>query len=171
MKRLIFKKNGVTLVELLIALGILTLGIVAALGLLTQSLGFSRIVSDRYVANFLAIEGIEVVKNVIDNNSWGAVSAGTYEVEYNDASLPFASYTAPGNFLRVGADGFYGYDSGTGSKETRFKRRVVVSYPDDCGVESRCADHARVNAIVDWTSLSNIDFSIDVEDHFFNWKQ
>jgi len=162
--------DGITLVELIIALAVLMTGVIAAFNLLIQSLGLTRIVTDRYKASFLAMEGVEIVKNVSDSNAWGAIVSGDYEVEFNSINLPLPSYSSPGRFLRI-KDGLYGYDGSSGSSDTLFKRKIEVTYPDDCGIEPRCGDHMKVNSIVTWQSRGGTDFSINLEDHFYNWNQ
>jgi len=163
-------QKGVTLIELIIAFAVLMTGVMAAFNLLIQSLGLTRVVADRYKANFLAIEGIELAKNLSDSNIWGAISAGAYEVSYKTTSLPLTAYVDPGRFLHL-KDGFYSYDSSAGSLATPFRRQIQIAYPDDCALEPRCGDHLQVNSIVSWKSRGDIEFSINLEDHFFNWNQ
>ncbi len=72
MKRL-FKKNkysqaGQTLIETLVAVFILVMGIVAALGLAIYALNASSNVTKQIVAIGLTREGIEAVKNMRDTN-------------------------------------------------------------------------------------------------------
>lgn len=54
------------MVEAMVALGALTLGYLAIIILLNQSLGLSSNVSDRNIATYLAAEGIEIVRNLSD---------------------------------------------------------------------------------------------------------
>ena len=38
------------------------------LSLLSNSIALNRVVNDQFIANYLAMEGIEVVKNIVDGN-------------------------------------------------------------------------------------------------------
>jgi hypothetical protein len=173
----------------MIALGVLTVGFLGMLTLLANSLGLNRVVSDTYTANYLAMEGIELVKNTIDANiafelnlnlscEWDeGLDAGSYGVDWE---LPLASMaTCPGRefreyakggkagrFLRFdAASGRYGYD---GSVETPFTRRVEI-VPDPTGKTN--GNELKVNSIVEWTTRGGGKFSVDIEDHFYNWAR
>lgn len=149
------------MVELLVALGILTTGFMAMLGLLSRSIGLSRVVSDDYVATYLASEGIEVAKNILDanvlkGNAWneGFAVGGVYEVSYDS-----------GEFMNnedrnLEFDGTY-YSYGAGSP-TPFKREVVIAPVGD--------DEVQINSIVDWSSRGRTA-RVNLEAHFFNWQQ
>ena len=61
-------RGGQVMVEAIVALSALTLGFLAILALLNQSLGSAAVVSDRNIATYLAAEGIEIVRNLSDAN-------------------------------------------------------------------------------------------------------
>lgn len=76
------KKNsrlveGFAIIETMIALSIITIGFYALVTLVNQALAISRTVADDFTGTYLAAEGIEVVKNLIDYNSNAAISLGT----------------------------------------------------------------------------------------------
>lgn len=82
-------RGGYLLIEAIVALGILAIGLAGILTLFSNAIGYSRSVSDSYAANYLAAEGIEVVKDMVDANAiqkcsqwWSGLSAGSYEVSY-----------------------------------------------------------------------------------------
>lgn len=148
--------------ESLIAITIATVGLLGMFSLLSRSLSLTRVISDRYVAANLAGEGIEVVKNLIDNNILAArpwnqgLGSGIYEVEYDSGLLPYAGRALVFNSTA----GFYSY-SGAG-RETNFRREVAI--------ERIGADEIRVNSKVRWTSRGGGEFETNLEDHFFNWQ-
>lgn len=148
--------------ESLIAITIATVGLLGMFSLLSRSLSLTRVIADRYAAANLAGEGIEIVKNLIDNNILAArpwnrgLATGSYEVEYDADLLPYAGrklFFSP-------TSGFYSHD--TAGRETNFRREVRL--------ERIGSDEIRVNSIVKWTSRGGGEFSIDLEDHFFNWQ-
>ena len=63
------RQSGFTLIETVVAISILMLGVLGPMALAQRNVKASREASDRLVASFLAQEGIEVVRNVIANNS------------------------------------------------------------------------------------------------------
>ena len=148
--------------ESLIAITIATVGLLGMFSLLSRSLSLTRVISDRYIAANLGGEGIEIVKNIIDNNILAArpwnqgLSSGSYEVAHNSGLSPnlgrrlFFSPTS----------GFYDYE-GAG-RQTNFWREVRV--------ERIGSDEIRVNSIVKWISRGGGEFEVNLEDHFFNWQ-
>lgn len=155
-------RNGQALVESIIALSVLTVGLLGIITLLSQSIGLNRSVADSYAATYLAAEGIEVVKNIVDMNriqgrAWNdGLANGTYEVVYNGTSL----MANQDRFLRYDpATNLYSY---SGSLETPFKRSVTITRVSD--------DELRVVARVTWTTRGAGSFEIILEDHFFKWR-
>lgn len=154
-------------VEAMIALTILITSVLVFVGLLSKSLGFNRVITDQYIGAYLAAEGIEVVKNLIDSNylmtaPWnqGFSSSGDYEVSYNSVNLVNNSNRK----ICFNRDsGRYGYDecSYPNSQETSFSRIVSV---DPIG-----NDQIRVNSVVRWKNRG-VDYSINLEDHFYDWR-
>lgn len=62
------KNKGFTLIELLVSFAILTTGLAAALSLVAQSLKSSGYIKNQTIASYLAVEGIELVKNKRNQN-------------------------------------------------------------------------------------------------------
>lgn len=153
--------RGQIIVEAVIAIFIMVTAVLVFLGLLSRSTGLNRFINDRYTAVYLAVEGIEVVKNIVDANylqgqSWNrGVDDGDYEIIYNSVNLE----DSQDSFLRFTSDGFYDYD--LAGNQTPFKRTVVI--------KAVSANEIKVNSIVDWKSRG-VDYTIDLEDHFFDWR-
>ena len=156
------ERTGQALLEAIIAGSVLTVGFLGLLALLARSLSVNRVVADNYVGTYLAGEGIEVVKNMIDANilqgrPWNSgLRDGAYEVEYNSRSLTpsrdrFLSFDPVSNL--------YGYGA---SRETSYTRAVSLSLIG--------ADEISVNSLVSWTTRGGGNFQINLEDHFFNWR-
>lgn len=156
------QEKGQLLIEAMIATGIIVLGILGALALVSRSLSLNRVVSDQFTANYLAAEGIEVVKNLLDANTiqgreWNrGFGNGSFEVDYQSLNLE-PDRNRPLLFDAV--SGFYGYRSG---RPSQFVRTI--------NIEPIGADEIRVNALVKWKSRGSGAFEINLEDHFFNWR-
>jgi hypothetical protein len=153
------------LVEALVAMGILVVAVFAVYSLLTRSTSLNRVVSQQYVATYLASEGLELVKNITDSNlmrcglawNYGATD-GTYEVAYDDMTL-FRS--ASGNKLRIDPQsGFYQYAVGS---STPYSRTVII--------ETIAADkEIRATSVVEWRGRGGVESEVRLEDHFFKWR-
>lgn len=154
-------ERGSILLESIIAITVLTVGLLGVFSLLSRSLSLNRVIADRYVAMNLAAEGIELIKNSIDTNiikglPWnGGLATGEYEIAYNSSLQPTNHRTL--NYDE--SSGLYGY---SGNIETRFIREVRIV--------RKSAFELQVNAIVRWTSRSGGVFDVNLEDHFFNWQ-
>ncbi len=156
------RREGQLLIEAMIAISIITVGIVGVLALLSRSLTLNRVVADQYTATYLAAEGIEVVKSIIDANIVNArpwnqgLTDGAYEVDFQSVAL------APDAGRQIQFDsstGYFGYQGGT---PTTYRRRIQIALIS--------SDEVRVNSVVDWTTHGGGTFSLDTEDHFFNWR-
>ncbi len=181
----IHSRRGQTLVEALVALSILTVGFLGIITLLTKSFQLNRITSDDTQATYLASEGIELAKNIIDYDvycgfaqststvDWGVSFGlgpgqnGDYALEYNTVPPPC---TSPGslpqlisNKLYFNPDTYlYTYSNSPPAVATDFTRDVKISVPVGSPYE------LDVQSIVTWNTGSQSN-SITLEDHFYNW--
>ncbi len=157
------KNKGYILIEAIIAITIAVVGLLGIFSLLSRSLSLNRVVADRFVASYLAAEGIEIVKNLIDNNilagkPWNeGLSSGTYEADYTDTALrPDGS-----RFINLnGETGAYGYSE---LVPTLMKRRITVGNSPD-------GEEITVRSRVDWTTRGGGKFDISLEEHLFHWR-
>jgi type II secretory pathway pseudopilin PulG len=181
-------RRGQTLVEALVALSILTVGFVGIVTLLTKSFQLNRTTSNDTQATYLAAEGIEVAKNIIDydvyyglaqssnTDDWGcsfklnAGQSADYALEYDatptQCAKPMAIpqdasdklYFNPNTDLYV-----YSYND-FGATPTDFTRDIRVSVP------ASSPDELDVQSTVVWTDGA-VGNTITLEDHFYNWHQ
>jgi hypothetical protein len=165
-KRINKKEKGQLMVELMVAGGLLIVGMLGVFAVLSQSLGLSRVVANQYIAANLAAEGIEIVKNTIDTSYlqygyWNYYIPNNltndYGVQYNklDFNEDWAS-----DVLKYSEDGTYGYDSG---KETGFRRKINIQVSGD-------GNTMTVISTVSWIDRGGMDFNIVLEDQFKNWR-
>ncbi len=159
-------RKGQSLLEAMIATSILTVGFLGIIGLLSRSFFLGRVTSDQTTATYLAAEGVEIAKNIIDHdilvgNAWGACcTAGIYRVDYTSATLtPYLLPQANPQYIHFDP-GTHRY-SYSGSNTTNFNRWVVVTTPN--------ANEIVVNGIVEWSTGSITSQNINLEDHFYNW--
>jgi len=178
------KNSGQTLLEVMIALFVLTVGILGILSLLSQSIFLSKTVSNQTTATFLASEGIELAKNLIDHNVYQGIAfttnewntgiggGGNFELDYTTCNnLPNPATLCPtppnysGTFLSFDPAAnvyVYAYDDLSGGLvATPFQRLIRVT-PNG-------GNEITVQSIVTWNVGQPSQTSLDVEDHFYNW--
>lgn len=160
---ILHSRRGQVIVEAIVALSVLVVGFLGAFALLSRALYLNRVIADNYTATYLASEGIEVVKNLVDHNflagqPWNeGFSDGDFKVEYSTDSTPLQLYI--GNTLRFDPlTNFYSY---SGSEPTKFTRRIRITLVS--------IDEMKVASIVDW-STGLAQSSVNLEDRFFNWR-
>lgn len=162
-------KDGQIMVEAIVALSMLTMGMVGIFTLLSNSYGFNRISTNEYVAVNLASEGIEIVRDIIDTNilnlrSWncGVSTNGNFQADYNDSAL--AAYSASDlvkfdNNLKV-----YTYDSSADTVITPFNRRISIQ---NLGTP---VSEIRVISRVTWKDRGSVPYDVTLEDRLFSWR-
>lgn len=166
--------KGTILVEVILAISIITVGLLAVLRLLSNSISLNKTVSNQLVATYLAEEGIEVAKNILDanvikiglgndpqfnnSNQWNKnFTPGDYEIDYQSQTLE----NNQNRFLFFDQNtGRYSYDPA--GSETIFRRRIDI---DRIG-----NDELRIAAKVDWAGRKGATSTVVLEDHFFNWR-
>ncbi len=164
----------------MLAIFVLTAGFLGILSLLGQSIHLSKTVSNETTATYLAAEGIEVAKNLIDHDvyahippgtgtGWGTCfgAGGSFEIDYTTtdcaalhqylgADPPDFLYYNPTSHLYV-----YSFDDTLGGgSPTIFKRGVKV-IPNGSEIT--------VLATVSWNA-DGAQHRADLEDHFYNWR-
>lgn len=174
-------RSGFVLVEAIIALSVFLIGFTGLIVLLSDSIKLTRVAADDYTATYLAAEGVEVAKNLIDANhiqgrSWNCgFTSGSYELTYGD-TLPngrncnqpvFATACNPADFLYYGS-GSNAYDYKNSGTLTNFSRCVHLDLLNTDSSTSTL-NEVRVVSTVNW-STGGQDYSTSLEDHFFNWR-
>ena len=157
------KKNGFTIIEMLVVIFFLSVGMVGVLIAIQQTMAGTEVSSQRLTAIYLCQEGIEIVRNIRDGNwleqidnpalPWDdGLNTGDYEGDYTMAQS-LASWA--GRNLKIDA-GFYKYsDTGT---STPFQRKISISKSDQ--------NQMKVSVTVYWDT-----HEITVEEHLYNWRQ
>lgn len=157
------KRRGQSLLEMLMALSMLTIAFLGIMTLVARSFFLNRIATGQTTATYLAAEGIEVTDNIVQHdiyagNKWGTCcgTGGAFTVEYDSTSLtPLFGNTPP--LLYNAASGTYQYKTGAASP---YSRTIYISV---------AANEITVKSIVQWSSGAFNNQSVEVDDDFYNW--
>lgn len=156
--------RGFTLVEIIVAIGLISLVSVSVMSAVSLSLTSAAKIKNDLIAAGLAQEGLEIVRNIRDRDwhlgsSFGASLAnGNYLVDWGSQSLLSFSDA----FLKKDSNGFYGYQPG---QDTIFKRKIII--------ENSAQNPATVEKVakveVSWPEKSGLK-TIQAEVRLFNWR-
>jgi len=164
------KKNnaGFTLLEIIVAMGVIISVLTSALVLITLTVNSTKTSKSKIIAISLSQEGLEIVRNIRDNNwligkrtplTWrdglgddsGPID---YRAQYNSSGL-LAFSTTP---LRLD-NGFYQYDSGN---NTLFYRKITIEHIGN--------NQIRVISEVTWSERGR-NQAVSAETRLYNWLE
>ena len=166
------KQQGFTIIELIATIAILAFGIIGAYSAFSPLVSVTYNISNKLSAVYLAQEGMEIVRNLRDNNfinnqSW---SLGLLDCDVG-CQLDYKTSTTeeqlenqlkdynPLEFLKVGNDGFYSYDAG--GTNSIFKRKVTITQEE--GTEA-----LRVVVDIYWIYAGK-SYSYQTIGYLYNW--
>ncbi|MDD5625895.1 MAG: hypothetical protein PHG83_01870 [Patescibacteria group bacterium] len=178
------KRSGQSLIETIVAIGMITVAIVAILSVGLSNLMLGGQTSERVVATNLAREGIEIV-NAIRNSqrldpskSWPyGVETGNWVVDYlDDTDLTLSASDATisqcdnCNLYTTGND-VYTRDSGSGNTLTIYRRLINISNGDILGGNCLNAGDCEkiITSTVYWMERGR-PHSIELETHLTDWR-
>jgi len=176
--------KGFTLLEVILAITVLTIAVGGSFTLISQTLASVSVVQSKLTASYLTQEGIELVKNIRDNNwlkfqPWDqGLEERDYEADYDDLSLTECSspcdYDHDYNlhFLKIPDQGFYNYDLGD---PTIFKRKITISNKEDLDKDpekdpEEKPDRLKVSVEVLWKEKGKTH-SITAQEYLYNWTK
>jgi len=155
--------KGFSLIEVLISLTVIVTALVGVISLATASISSIRINKSKIIAANLAEEGLELIKNIRDNNwlnykrqagTWlDGLASDDYRVQYDKENL-LVFDNAP---LKIDNNGFYQYDTGI---DTRFYRKVIIQKISD--------DQIKVVIEITWQESGRSNL-ITAEVRLYNW--
>lgn len=162
-----FQERGFTLIESIVAIGVFTVGISAAMFVINQSITANTRTKNKIIASYLAQEGLEVVRNIRDRN-WMAARGWTdkidslgnacvqWDTDYinidnHKTCLPLGSYLS-----------FSGAHYEPTTALTQFKRTINTQYTP-AGIDP---ERLKVTSAV--TCGANCSVSLD--EYLYNWK-
>lgn len=179
-------QTGFTLIEIIIAIFILSVAVVGVYNVFSATMILSSGMADRLQATYLSQEGIEIIRNVRDNNwinvsdnwLWGLTESAPNcelgcEVDYTTLprnSVFLRAWSGDGSYLRIDSNKFYGY-SEVDSILTKFKRKITITQlPRNDKVYA-----VKVSSETFWPEKSNllsntsVIRSVKIEEVLYDW--
>ncbi|MCR4261078.1 MAG: hypothetical protein NUV96_01995 [Candidatus Colwellbacteria bacterium] len=170
------KQKGQLLVEAMVAVSLMLVGLMGIFGVLSRSLGLSRVAGDQFVAASLASEGIEIAKNAFDSDVGGVkawnfgFNPGCYYGDYKSSSLSELDQDDCGEYDNAPEEVRLYFDEGSGLYDhdasgapSKFFRTIRVE--GVAGIEM-----VKVISEVFWIERGGSTSYVAVEDHFYNWR-
>jgi len=157
-------KEGFTLMEAIVAIFVITAGLVGVLSLVSQTIASSTFSKDKLIASYLAQEGIEIVRNIRDTNwvtnaSWTdhLLMVSDYRLDYQSSDFPDSNCNlGPGNYLMYNGN-FYSCQSGD---DTKFTRKITIT---------SFGDYINVLVLVEWQEKGN-PHKVETRENLYNWR-
>jgi len=155
------KDRGFSMIEVIVALFILSLAVIGSFILIQQTLIGASANQMRLTASYLGQEGLEIVRNIRDTNwlkgqTWTTnlgVGGSEQEADYLSNSLA----ASQNRYFNIDSNGFYTYGSGT---NTKFKRKIFVT--------QEAGGYLKVRVRIEWQERGK-DYSLEVIDFLYNW--
>lgn len=150
--------------EIIIVMGVVISVLTSALVLITMTVNSTRASRSRIIAIGLSQEGLEIVRNIRDNNwlagrrtalNWRqGMDPGNYRVQYDSSGLLVFSTTP----LRIN-NGFHQYASGD---NTLFYRKITIEHIGD--------NQMRIISEVTWIEQGR-NRAVSAETRLYNWLE
>lgn len=162
-----FKKgNGFSIIELMVSFAVLTIGISAVINLIGQGLKSSIYSKNQTIASYLAVEGIELLKNkrdvnFLDNKPWlqnlddCKTANGCMIDPLNFGITPCAANCDP--LIYDTSTDLYNYSNGL---KTIFTRKILVK---------GTSDEREISSEVFWTDRFGFHTYV-LKNQIYNWK-
>jgi len=179
LRKIKFNHNGLTLMETTIALGILMIGILSSLSLMSSSFKFSRHSENEIVVVNLAREGLEIVRSMRNNQDDNNPNDFDIFSLNNDTNFILDSRTSNSNAemtanivnassastctecLLYFKNGQYVHDS-VGGTPTIYRRLIKIE-------DTASPNERRIISEVSWT-VKNKTYTYDLETHLTDWQ-
>lgn len=172
------KSRGFTLLEVITAIFILTVGVGGAFSLIHQTLSVASLSELKLTGSYLVQEGMEIVRNIRDSNwleqraspstPWdngltGCQSPNCCEGDYDDTSLtsPSSCNYDDLSYLNIDANDFYSYSTDIPITPTKFKRKISIE-PE--------ANKIKVTVEVLWEERGRIH-NVKALEYLTNWYE
>jgi len=162
MKQFFKKKEGSLIIESLVASSLVIVGLLGLFRLMYVSALKSQEAVHRLQAVYLASEGIEVVKNIIDNNLVTNSPFGNNLFQSNQYLSYDSTTVVPANSIIYFNNGIFSPPNFQGQSRTLFLRNIEIN-SDNTTVS--------VTSTVSWVENNGQSNQVVLSDKFYNWRK
>jgi hypothetical protein len=162
-------ESGSLMIESIVAASLVVVGILGIMSLLINSAHTSAGATNRLIAAYLASEGIEVVKNILDTEY---LEGKSFAQDFTPGATYSLSYDSTSTLLAVGSSTPVQItpahlfcdklDPGCGGTDTLFNRAVRIGNSSNPAVLD-------VQSVVSWTE-NGVPKTFTLEDKFTGWR-
>src|SRR3989344_5201492 len=168
-------KRGLTLLEVVVAAGIISFGLAGSLLLINFSSRNVRTAEYQLIASYLAQESVEIVIGIRDSNwlagrPWdqGLSTMPRGVVDFDDTSI---SQVSSSRFCLRFDSATDTYTHGTSSTcNTPYRRHIEISYGEE-EIDDEDVTYMDVRVIVEWTESGERERSVTVSHRLYDWYE
>jgi len=157
-------KKGFTLLEVMVAIFVITVGIMGVMTILQRTIFLTSVSFSRLTAAYLAQEGIEIVRNVrdtnwLENSAWDdglPASPPAYGVDYQTQTLPDPNCSSEG-YLEFDGN----FSKCSANPLAKFKRKITIT--------KTLPDSLDVSVQVFWSEKGK-PYTFSAQENLYNWR-
>ena len=187
----IFKINnkGFSILEASVVMGVVRIGLLGIFSLVLQNIQVQKVNKNMLVASMLAQEGLELVRNIRDDNwiaspvvDWDLDIAGwvnnDFAVDYTMSMTEVDDINVAGNIVEatgaklyfVNVSNYYTHDPDGGTnKATAFSRLITATAVDASSPADGITDYYKIKSHIQWNE-NNVLKDYIAETHLYNWR-
>lgn len=172
-------QKGQILNEAIIAMGLMTIGILSIVSIFSNTFNDSRHIADQAQAIKLAAEGIEITRNILDGNAvrstitgipipWneGFNQDGFYELDFKSEILGnrMMSYERS-NLQRLRRENINGIDF-----YSYVPQGIITNFRRVIEIDAISVNHIRTTVKVYWIARHDRTDTLSLSSDFYNWR-
>ncbi|MCK5510222.1 hypothetical protein KAI65_01580 [Candidatus Parcubacteria bacterium] len=182
-----FNNKGFSILEASVVMGVVSIGILGVFSLILQNIQVQKVNKNILIASMLAQEGLELVRNIRDDNwiiagnDWDLDIAGwnndDFTIDYamiladaddgdNDNDITEEAGTA---LYKDGANNFYTHTA-AGNTATQFFRLIAADGIDASIPVDGVIDYYKVKSHVQWKDNKGVLKNYIAETYLYNWR-
>ena len=182
--------KGFSILEASVVMGVVSIGLLGVFSLVLQNIQVQKVNKNMLVASMLAQEGLELVRNIRDDNwiaspqvAWDSNIAGwnnnDFTVDYTMVMAEVDDTNAAGDIVEeagaklylVNGGNFYTHDADGGANEaTAFSRLITAIAVDASWPADGVCDYYKVKSHVQWKGNKGALKDYIAETHLYNWR-
>ena len=170
-------------------MGVVSIGLLGVFSLILQNIQVQKVNKNILVASMLAQEGLELVRNIRDDNwitagnDWGLDIAGwnnnNFTIDYTMAIADVDDTNVAENIVEeagaklyfVNGGNFYTHDpDGGANKATIFSRLITATAVDASNPADGIDDYYKVKSHIQWKDNKSVLKDYIAETYLYNWR-